>query len=304
MVSPFERKKHRLGLFYGLVAGVAFSFFAWGLDAIKLANAHVAYPFVKFLPALFICAAVGSLIGWLSIRIGHWLVTIVLWLGFAVMSLWLVIWLPIEFSAQFLSWRFPIISTWVQYPIVDQVQQFQIIGMIVIGVPVLIIAVLENIIVEQALAAAAGGLLTIGLVCTLLMGGAGLGADELLNRQFREPVQTLDNLFSFAIENEGKVVDKTIARRMHLSAVEDIMGLLSDDGRKIILIGYDSMLGQMDYLVDFHGTWVRCTTIYSQPTDCELVKELTHKYYSAPALCFSKVALPKNTFLCKLRSGI
>ncbi|HAE86009.1 MAG TPA: hypothetical protein DCG78_05825 [Anaerolineaceae bacterium] len=51
MATPFEQKKHRLGLLYGLVAGVAFSFFAWGLDAIRLANAHVAYPYAKFVPA-------------------------------------------------------------------------------------------------------------------------------------------------------------------------------------------------------------------------------------------------------------
>jgi len=114
------------------------------------------------------------------------------------------------------------------------------------------------------------------------MGIAGLGVDDMINKPFREPVQVLDNLFDFAIANHGKEVDITLARKKHLSAVEDITDLLLINGRRITLIGFDPMLGQLDFLVDFHGTWVRCTTIYSQPTDCILVEELSHKYYSSP----------------------
>ncbi len=282
MEMPFERKKHRLGLLYGLVAGIAFSFFAWGLDAIRLANAHVAYPFAKFVPALIFCGLVGAAIGWLTIRLNRWYMTVILWLVFAVLGVWLMLWLPIEFSAEFLSRQSPIFAQRIAYPMINGVDQFRIIGMLVVGVLMLICGSIESTVVEHALSTANGGVITIVLICVLLMGIAGLGVDDMINKPFREPVQVLDDLFDFAIANHGKEVDITLARKKHLSAVEDITDLLLINGRRITLIGFDPMLGQLDFLVDFHGTWVRCTTIYSQPTDCILVEELSHKYYSSP----------------------
>jgi hypothetical protein len=282
MATPFENKQYHLGLLYGLIAGVAFSFIAWGLDGIKLAGAHVAYPYAKFLVALLICGAVGALIGWLTIRLNKWYVTIILWLMFGGLGVWLAIWLPIEFSAAFLRRQVPMLSSLINYPMVMGVQQFRIVGMVAVGGLSLLCGVLESVMVENPLTMAHGGMLVICLICLLIMGMAGLATDELLNRQFREPVQALDDLFSFAIANQGKEVDFTLASRKHLSAVEDISELLSIDGRRIILIAYDSVLGQQDFLVDFHGTWVRCTTIYSQPTLCVPVKELTHKYFVLP----------------------
>ena len=282
MATPFEQKKHRLGLLYGLVAGVAFSFFAWGLDAIRLANAHVAYPYVKFVPALLICGLVGAVIGWLTIRLNHWFLTIVLWLAFAALAVWLMTWLPIEFSAEFLSRQSPIFAQRIAYPMIDGVHQFRIIGMLVVGVLMLICGGIESIIVEHALSTSNGGVITIVLICMLLMGIAGLGIDDMINKQFREPVQVLDDLFDFAVANYGKEVDRTLARKKHLSAVEEISELLLVDGRRITLIAFDPMLWQQDFLVELHGTWVRCTTIYSQPTDCVLVEELSDKYFISP----------------------
>ncbi len=96
MAAPFARKKQRIGFFYGLVAGAVLSMTAWGVDAIQLAGAHVSFPFTKFLPGLIICALAGGIVGWLSIRIGHWLASIILWILLAVLAVWLVLWLPVN----------------------------------------------------------------------------------------------------------------------------------------------------------------------------------------------------------------
>jgi hypothetical protein len=282
MATPFENKQYHLGLLYGLIAGVAFSFIAWGLDGIKLAGAHVAYPFAKFLAALLICGTFGTFIGWLTIRLNKWYVTGILWLMFGGLGVWLAIWLPIEFSAAFLRRQAPMLSSLINYPMVQGVEQFRIVGMLAVGGLSLLCGVLESVMVENALTMAHGGIAVICIGCLILMGIAGIATDELLNRQFREPVQELDDLLFFAIANQGKEEDPTLARRKHLSAVANISDVLRIDGRHIFLIAYDSVLGQQDFLVDFHGTWVRCTTIYSQPTLCTPVEELTHKYFAVP----------------------
>ncbi|MFZ3071369.1 MAG: hypothetical protein WA110_09660 [Anaerolineaceae bacterium] len=281
MTAQFNRKQQRLGLIYGLVAGVVFAFTAWGIDAIKLSNAHIAYPFMKFLPGLIICVLTGCLVGWASIRIGKTWVALLLWLLFAVLLVWLMIYLPIKGNAALIKQFQPNLSGFIEYPMVANVEQFRIIGMIALGLPCLLCGFFESHLVDQALASSSSmGTITMILVCALLMSGAGFGADDLINKHFREPVQVLDQLFEFALKNDGKEVEKTIARRMHLSVVEDLADLLHNP-RQLTLIAYDSMLGQVDILVNFGGSWVRCTAIYSQPTRCDPVHELSLKQYLA-----------------------
>lgn len=279
MAAPFVRKKQLTGLFYGLVAGAVFSLTAWGMDAVKLAGANMAFPFMKFIPALIVCALAGGLAGWLSIRVGHWLVSIILWLLFALLVVWLVLWLPIEGSAELLRFLSPNLTHWIEYVSIDGLMQFRVVGLIVIGIPCLLCGVVENNLVEQALAAqGVGGWIAMLLVAALLLGAAGFAADELLNRHFREPAQALDDLFEFAAEHQGKEVEKTLARRMRLSVAKPL-GDLVKNPRRMTLVAYDSTLGQMDFLVDFRGTWARCKVIYSQPTQCDIMEELTQKFY-------------------------
>ena len=279
MSAPFIRKKQRIGFFFGLVAGAVFSLTAWGVDAVQLAGANVSFPFTKLIPALFICALAGGFVGCLSIRVGHWLVSIILWLLFAVLAVWLVLWLPVQGSAQILRYLSPNLTHWIEYAPIEGLSQFRILGLIVIGVPCLLCGIIENNLVEQALSAQGiGGWLAMFLVAALLLGAAGFAGDELLNRHFREPAQALNDMFEFAAENQGKEVEKTLARRMRLSVAKPL-GDLVKKPREMTLIAYDSTLGQMDFLVDFRGTWARCKVIYSQPTQCDLMEELTQKYY-------------------------
>ncbi len=279
MAAPFARKKQRIGFFYGLVAGAVLSMTAWGVDAIQLASAHVSFPFTKFLPALFICALAGGIVGWLSIRIGHWLASIILWVLLAVLAVWLVLWLPVEGSAQILRWLSPNLAHWIEYPPIDGLGQFRVVGLIVIGIPCLLCGIVENNLVDQTLSAqGVGGWIAMLLVAALLLGAAGFAADELLNRHFRESAQALNQTLAFAAENQGKAVEKTLARRMRLSVVKQLGNLVTNP-HEMTLIAYDPTLGQMDYLVDFRGTWARCKVIYAQPTQCNLMEELTQKYY-------------------------
>lgn len=271
MSKQFKQKKQHLGIIYGLMGGVAFAMAAWGIDSIALASANISYPFMKFIPGLLICALVGCLIGWITIRLDSHLVAIGLWFLFAVLLTWLVIWLPFSGTPAMIKFFQPNLTSWIDYRQVDHLQQFKILGMIIIALPSIICGLLEINIIEQSLSSSNnGGIFTLILVCGFLLGVAGLGADNLINTIFREPIQVLDDSFQFAIDNEGKEVDKVIARRMYLSTVEDLGGLLQKP-RRMTVIAYDGTLAQVDILVNFDGAWVKCTTIYSHPIRCELI---------------------------------
>jgi hypothetical protein len=113
-------------------------------------------------------------------------------------------------------------------------------------------------------------MLVIVLACGLLMGAAGSAGDDLVNKQFREPVRALENLFQFARETQNKEVDELVKRRMRFAVVTDLGEILTKS-HKLTLVAFDSPLAQMDFLIDFEGTWVKCTTVYSQPIICEQV---------------------------------
>ncbi len=280
MSDQFLKKKQLLGVFYGLIAGVAFAFTAWGIDGIALAQAHASYPFIKFLPGLILCTLLGTLVGWMSIRIGKGLVTIVIWFIFAFVLVWSIIWLPFKLTPTLLKFLQPILVDWIEFPMIANVDQFRIVGMIVIALPTIICGLLEPNIVEMVLMSShKGAFLTIVLVCGLLMSLAGSAGDEIVAKLLREPIQVLDNLFQFAIENQGKEVDIKLARRMHYSTVRDLEEILPRS-RRLTLIAFDENLAQMNILVNFDGIWVKCTTIYSQPTMCEHVLQAPVYYLS------------------------
>jgi hypothetical protein len=271
MSQLFEIRKQRLGFLYGLISGIAFSITAWGIDAIVLASSHVTYPWIKFIPGLIITSLIGGLVGWASVKISKGLVTIVLWIVFAMIMVWLTVWIPFISTPYLLKVLQPGLIDWIDYPMVANVNQFRIVAVIVIVLPAIISGLLENTIIDAVMMSShKGSILSLIVVCSLIMSLAGFAVDEMTNKHFREPVKVLDDLFKFAIDNQGKEIDKITMRRMRLKTVEDLEQILSRS-RKLTLIAFDETLAQMDILVNFEGVWVKCTTIYSQPLTCEQI---------------------------------
>ncbi len=269
MEAHFSQRKQRMGLFFGIITGLAFSFTAWGLDAIQLAQANAAYPFLKFIPGFTISVLTGALVGWLTIRLERLWIGILLWLGLAGVFTWLVMWLPLKGAPILLKLLEPNQAHLLYYPVIDSQIQFTAMGLIVLGFVSLICGLMEMHLIDQALM----GQGAIALVSPLLISLtvyvlAGTSSDYLINRHFREPMLAMDKLIQFAADNQGEEVPVIVARKNRLSVVKDLDDLIVYP-RKLTLIGYDEVLGQMDFLVDFSGNWVRCSVIYNQPTMCK-----------------------------------
>ncbi|MDY6873718.1 MAG: hypothetical protein SVR81_07105 [Chloroflexota bacterium] len=267
----FNRKKRRLGTIYGLIAGLAFSIAAWGKDGIALATLHVSYAWIKFLPGAMISCLIGGLVGWGSVKIAKSWVALILWIVFGLILVWLIIWVPFVSTPYLLEVLQPGLGEWLNYPMVAHANQLKIIGIIVITLPVFLCGLAEmNTIETVMMSSHSGAILAVILVCSILMGAAGSAGDNLANKQFRDPLQALENLFQFAIAAEDEEVDEVVKRRMRLAVVADLDEVLTKPYR-ITLVAFDSPRAQMDFLVDFGGTWVKCTTVYSQPVLCEQV---------------------------------
>jgi hypothetical protein len=213
----------------------------------------------------------GSLVGWGSAKIAKSWIALILWIVFSLILVWLIIWLPFVSTPYLLEVFQPGLKGWLNYPMVAHVNQLKIIGIIVITIPVFLCGLVEPHIIETVMMSSyKGSMLVIVLACGLLMGAAGSAGDDLVNKQFREPVRALENLFQFARETQNKEVDELVKRRMRLAVVTDLGEILTKS-HKLTLVAFDAPLAQMDFLIDFEGTWVKCTTVYSQPIICEQV---------------------------------
>ncbi len=289
MKTIVNKKKQIVGLLYGLAAGLAFSIFAWGIDAFLLANAHGSYPWVKFIPGLLISVIVGGLAGWITVRIQNHLIGISIWLIFAFILSRLFIWLPIK-AAPFIIKIFDNhLGEFLNYPLYKDMNQINWFGFATIALVAIICALIENILIDQALFSTGKVVLAIPVVvCALCFSLAGNAIDGLFNKGIREPIQAVNTVLQFAVDNLDKEVPAEVSRTMHLAAVKTIREYLPRE-RKLILSNFDQSFGQIDVLIDFEGYWVKCTTVYNQVTFCKPALEtpqslLSHMFTSALAL--------------------
>ena len=270
MESKFNTKKQLLGCLYGATAGLVFALAAWGIDAFLLAQSNVKHPLINFIPAILILVVVGILVGWLSVKVDKGWLTLILWLGFGILCTWLVTWLPVHGRGLVLKNIAPELANLIKFPELDSLGQLWFFGLFVIALPSLIAGILEGILVEQALGSSSkSGVLILLLASLFFFGVAGRAADHLVNEKFREATLVTDSLIQFGSENYGEEVDKTLARKIHLSALNEIGDMILRP-YKITIIEYENTLGRIELLVDFDGEFAICTVFYAQPVRCRI----------------------------------
>jgi hypothetical protein len=290
MESKFNTKKQLLGCLYGATAGLVFALAAWGIDAFLLAQSNVKHPLINFAPAFVIFTSVGILIGWLSVKIDKSWLSLTLWLGFGILCTWMITWLPAHGSALILRNIEPELADLIKFPELDSLGQLWFFGLFVIALPSLIAGLMEGILVEQALASSSkGGLLFMLMATVLFFGVAGKAGDHLVNEKFREATLVTDSLIQFASENYGLEVDKDLARKIHLSALNEIEDLVLRP-YKITMIEYEQTLGRIELLVDFDGDLAICTVFYAQPVRC---RPFINKNFQMPS---QRLTYPDNIF--------
>lgn len=280
MKTSVNNRKQLVGLVFGLTAGLAFAIFAWGVDGFVLARAHGAYPWVKFIPGLLISFISGGLVGWLTVRLQNPFLRILLWLLFAYMLSRLFIWLPIKATPQIIGWFDSYLGNFLNYPLYKDFNHVQWVGFVVIALISILCGLLENVLIDQALFSTGTFSVVVPIVvCFVFFCLAGSTIDGLYNKQIRQPILAVDKLIQFAVDNTDKEVSPETSRAMHLAAVTTIKELLPLE-RSLILSNYDQMLGQIDVLVKFNGSWVKCTTVYNQVTFCKLVFDEPKRNYT------------------------
>jgi hypothetical protein len=268
MNITLRMKKLRLGLIYGLAGGLAFAVFAWGIDAWLLAQANSSYAWIKFIPGLFICLLTGGLAGWLTILTERHGFAVLFWGISGVIFSSMAVWLTFTGTFRFISLLNPQLAGYFRLSPLPIAVQFRVISLLIIGLAAVIAGLLEINLVHQALLSPyISSFIVSLLICGVIFALVGSATDHMINTITREPVQVVNSLLQFAQNNFGITVPKETARAMHLSSASQL-GDLVEKPRRLTLISYDQNLRMLGVLVDFDGTRAKCSTIYSQPTDC------------------------------------
>ena len=280
MIANVSQKRINLGIRYGFIAGLFFTLTAWGLDAFFLTRYNVVLPFVKLLPGLLVCLPAGILVGYLTARFESGVVTLLLWLGLAVLFTYMTLYLPLKFVPWAIGKIQPDYIPLIKIEGLTNIGHYWFFGIFAMGFGCVLCGILENLLIDQSLASSSlvGAHLPM-LVCLAIMVGTGLSGDMLMTSHFREPVAVIDTLLKNGAAYYDQEVDKLEARKMHLTVVRPLDDLVLEP-YKLTLIASDNYLGVMKVVVEFDTQKALCNVVYSQPTFCEIIKpEFKHIEY-------------------------
>ena len=109
------------------------------------------------------------------------------------------------------------------------------------------------------------------LICAFLTGLAGGVVDNLVNVRFRDSAQALDQLLLFALENQDKTIDPTLARQMHMGALNSIRSDITEE-RQLFFFNFTETADQGRILVQFQHSWALCDVFLNQVAFCRAVE--------------------------------
>jgi hypothetical protein len=263
-------ENHRLGLVFGFLMGLAFIAGTWGVDAYEMTSASAMLPWLRLALGSLVVVPLCMLAGWLVARADSALVGLVTWLLMAVPLNYWVGHVPYEVASWVVGRLTPELQGLQVYP-------FSVSALTRLWISAAISAVLLAIagaLQTSAIDAARNTSLVVRrffafLVCVPFFILAGVFADLMIQRPLRQPLVVINDLIQYVLDTEGQEVDPSMARSMHVGALNAI-GPLLHQPRRLVLGDFDlDDLESARVLVDFNGTWARCYVIAGQASYCQ-----------------------------------
>jgi hypothetical protein len=268
------RLKRKFGMFYGVVAGLAFAVASWGWDGYLMSKSHAYFPWVMLVTGVLFCAVFGGMVGWLTARSESSLLGVIFWITSSLFFAWIMVALPLQIKPIIASTLDPQLGSLLNYE--KNIEFGFRFGVSLAWVLpfMLIIGVTQLPTMESAVfSTSIFGKVAPLLFCIVIMGISGVFTDNLVNSPFRAAISSLDSTIQFVLDNKNNEnVDKALSRELHarsLSTVEEYV----QESRHLFVGSYDEYLGELHVLVKFGDQWVDCNVLYSQPVSCKIAEE-------------------------------
>jgi hypothetical protein len=263
--------KYLYGMWFGVVIGLTFSIFAWGVDAYKLTQINGLHPWLKFLVGVLPCMIIGGFTGWLSARIGKPLLALLFWAIAASVFAWLAVSLPLQITPRILNLIEPGIQDLLHYTYYEQFSFRFGVAYAWLVIFAALAGLLQIPMSDSAVfSISIFGKISPMLVAMVLMAISGSTMDDLNNELLRSPIDAINSTTQFFIDHRGEDIAPVDTRRMHLASLRTVDDLVTPE-RKFIISGYDELLGDVQVLARFQKAWVECEVLYNQPLSCTQV---------------------------------
>ena len=265
------RIKRIYGFWFGVMLGVSFSVFAWGIDAYLLSRMHGLYPLLKFLGGVIPCMIVGGFTGWLVTKWDKPFLALLLWAAAASVFAWLTVSLPLQITPHILGIAEPGIKDLLHYTYYESFSTRVGLAYTWIAIFVVLAGFLQIPLSDSAVFSTSFfGKISPMLLTLILMAICGTIVDGLNNEKLRSPVETVNLTVQFMLDHRGEEIDATVSRQMHLRALRTVETLVTPEPT-FIVSGYDEYLEEVQVLARFDNAWVECDLIVNQLIRCEQV---------------------------------
>jgi len=270
--EEIARSKRAYGLLYGIITGLAYAIASYALDATILSQSHAYLPWTMLVAGAILCATACGIFGWLTSYLESSLAGTLFWLIAAFLMAGITVSLPM-YIQPFIAARFdPALASLMIYERnVEFLSRFGVTLAWILPI-VLIVGVTQVPILEPAVFATSFfGKMKPFLFSIVIISLGAMMIDDVINKQLRGAVVSLDKTIQFVVDNKGNDnVDKTLSREMRARSLTGVIDEVSEN-RYLIVAGFDESLGDVDILVKFEDAWAACEVLYNQPLVCKPV---------------------------------
>ncbi len=265
--QQIRQDKQRMGIWFGLTAGLVFSFLLWGIDCIGLARANAYLPWAKLAMGVLPAVGIFTLAGWLSGKYENGLVSFILWTVGGFLVCLFACHLPFEGLTVFYKIFDPELASRIDYTFTRGLGAHTLITVTICTIASAICGVFFGLLVENAAVSAnPAGVIVPLLIWSLLFVASATVIDNEIQQRLRDPLIAVNALVEKKIDTFTHPISRREARKIHLFALNPISDLV-ERPRKLILVGYDSTLIQTNIQVNFNGEWAECIAIADQSAE-------------------------------------
>jgi hypothetical protein len=267
MSHQIKQDKLRMGIWFGLAAGLVFSFVLWGLDAIGLAKANAYLPWAKLAMGVLPAVGIFTLAGWLSAKYENGLLSFAFWLVGGFLVYFFACHLPFEGLTLFYKIFKPDLAARIDYSFTRGLSAHTFVTMAICMVASGICGVFFGILSDNAaISASPAGVIVPLIIWSVLFVATATVIDIEIQQRLRDPIVALNALVEKRVDSLTNPVSRIQARKAHLFALNPIIDMI-EQPRKLLLAGYDDTLIQTNVLVNFGGDWAECIIIADQSAE-------------------------------------
>lgn len=271
------RKRHqadlqRMGLVFGILAGLAYGLALWGWNAFQLWHAAAEPAWLMAGISILLVMGIAGLAGWLCARMDNAFVAFLVWVAVGVLFSWLALQTNFHLINRVVDLFYPEYRGLHVYPLESFIRLFRGLMFVIIGFASGLAGVFQLYMVEAAVnAGAIQGKVAIIIANLIMFAAIGQITDYICQRPLREPVAAL----AFSINDvksaaaEGREPDGMSQRSLKVlgDRIYRPYKLYSGTNDPNSLI-----TGTVH--VDFGGEWALCSVFEGSLGYCDLSEKI------------------------------